>query len=119
MLTYLLKHLQGALKYQVQHFWEKMLHVEIYDQLSIEERTMIQTQLEMGIKPAAIANGLNLPASTFSREPKRNGWIRPKTRDGPGPHVATLNAGVSQSDEVRNEGWSSVSWCQANRQQPT
>ena len=26
-----------------------------YKQLSIEERTMIQTQLEMGIKPGAIA----------------------------------------------------------------
>ena len=26
---------------------------KIYKQLSIEERTMIQTQLEMGIKPAA------------------------------------------------------------------
>ena len=26
-----------------------------YEQLNIEERTMIQTQLEMGIKPAAIA----------------------------------------------------------------
>ena len=56
----------------------------IYDQLSLEERTMIQTQLEMGIKPAAIANGLNRPASTLSRELKRNGWIRPKTRGGPG-----------------------------------
>ena len=31
---------------------------KVYKQLSIEERTMIQTQLEMGIKPAAIAKGL-------------------------------------------------------------
>jgi hypothetical protein len=30
---------------------------KIYKQLNIEERTMIQTQLEMGIKPAAIALG--------------------------------------------------------------
>ena len=38
---------------------------KIYQQLSIEERMMIQTQLEMGIKPAAIVIvlGLNRPAS--------------------------------------------------------
>jgi len=28
---------------------------KIYEQLSIEERTMTQTQLELGIKPAEIA----------------------------------------------------------------
>ena len=33
-----------------------------YSQLSILERTMIQTQLEMGLKPAAIALGLNRSA---------------------------------------------------------
>ena len=54
----------------------------IYAQLSLEERTMIHTPLEMGLKPAAIANGLNRPASTLSRELTRNGWIRPKTRGG-------------------------------------
>jgi hypothetical protein len=37
---------------------------KIYKQLSIEERTMIQTQLEMGIKPAAIA--LLLRGSTLT-----------------------------------------------------
>ncbi len=31
---------------------------KIYEQLSIEERTMIQTQLEMGIKQSAIALGV-------------------------------------------------------------
>lgn len=31
---------------------------KIHKHLSIEERTMIQTQLEMGMKPAAIAFGL-------------------------------------------------------------
>jgi len=50
---------------------------KIYQQLSIEERTMIQTQLEMGLKPAAIATGLNRSASTLSRELRRNGWARP------------------------------------------
>ena len=57
---------------------------KIYKQLSIEERTMIQTQLEMGIKPAAIAAGLNRSPSTLSRELRRNGWVRPKGCRGPG-----------------------------------
>jgi len=62
---------------------------KIYQQLSIEERTMIQTQLEMGIRPAAIAMGLNRSASTLSRELRRNGWVRPPARRGPGrPAVA-------------------------------
>jgi len=62
---------------------------KIYQQLSIEERTMIQTQLEMGIKPAVIALGLNRSASTLSRELRRNGWSRPKARRYPGrPPVA-------------------------------
>ena len=62
---------------------------KIYEQLSIEERTMIQTQLEMGIKPAAIAFGLSRSASTISRELHRNSWVRPRTRRGPGrPPVA-------------------------------
>ena len=62
---------------------------KIYQQLSIEERTMIQTQLEMGIRPAAIALGLNRSASTLSRELRRNGWARPKARRYPGrPPVA-------------------------------
>ena len=47
-----------------------------YRQLSIDERTMIQTQLQMGIKPAVIAEGLNRSASTLSRELSRNGWVR-------------------------------------------
>jgi len=55
-----------------------------YQQLSIEERTMIQTQLEIGIKPAAIAKGLNRSASTVSRELHRNGWVRPKAHRDPG-----------------------------------
>ncbi len=36
---------------------------KVYRQLSIEERTMIQTQLQMGIKPAVIAQVLNRSAS--------------------------------------------------------
>jgi IS30 family transposase len=51
---------------------------KIYKQLSIEERTMIQTQLSMGIKPGQIALDLGRSAGTLSRELKRNGWVRPK-----------------------------------------
>ena len=50
-----------------------------YKQLSIEERTMIQTQLGLGMKPAAIAEGLNRSASTLSRELRRNRWTHAKT----------------------------------------
>ena len=61
----------------------------IYTQVSIEERTMIHTQLERGLTPAAIAMGLHRSASTLSRELRRNGWTRPTTRRGPGrPPVA-------------------------------
>ena len=49
-----------------------------YKQLSLEERTLIQTQLSMGFKPGRIAQGLGRSASTLSRELKRNGWVRPK-----------------------------------------
>jgi hypothetical protein len=60
-----------------------------YNQLSIEGRTMIQAQLQMGIKPAAIAVGLNRSASTLSRERSRNGWVRVPACCGPGcPRMA-------------------------------
>ena len=51
---------------------------KIYDQLSVEERTIIQTQLAMGMKPSAIARGLERSPSTLSRELRRNGWVSPK-----------------------------------------
>ena len=57
---------------------------KIYQQLSIEERTMIQTQLEMGVRPAVIALRLNRSASTLSRELHRNGWARAQTPRRPG-----------------------------------
>jgi len=56
----------------------------IYTQWSLQERTMIHTQLERGLTPAAIALGLNRSAATRSRELRRNGWTRPTTRRGPG-----------------------------------
>jgi transposase, IS30 family len=55
-----------------------------YTQLSIEERTMIQTQLSMGHKPGQIARELGRSAGTLSRELKRNDWSRPKRPRGVG-----------------------------------
>jgi IS30 family transposase len=60
-----------------------------YSQLSLEERTLIQTQLEMGITPGAIAKSINRSPSTVSRELKRNDWIRPKTPRCPGRPAVT------------------------------
>ncbi len=57
---------------------------KIYKQLSIEDRTMIQTQLQLGNNPASIALVLNRSTSTISRELKRNSWVCPKERLGPG-----------------------------------
>jgi len=54
-----------------------MLHGKRYVSGYMKSETMIQTQLEMGIKPAAIGLGLNRSASTLSRELSRNGWVRP------------------------------------------
>lgn len=60
-----------------------------YKQLNIEERTMIQMQLSMGMKPAMIAAGLGRSASTLSRELCRNGWTVRKAHRAPGrPSVA-------------------------------
>ena len=61
---------------------------KFYTQLSIEERTMIQTQLAMGMKAAAIAQGLGRCAATLSRELHRNGWVCPKAPRGPGRPAA-------------------------------
>lgn len=47
---------------------------KIYQQLSLAERTMIQTQLKIGIKSAVIPLGLGRSPSTISRELYRNGW---------------------------------------------
>lgn len=56
-----------------------------YKQITLEERTLIQTQLQQGFKPGAIAASLKRPRSCISRELARNGWkaapaIRPPGR---------------------------------------
>lgn len=45
-----------------------------YRQLSLEERVVLQAQLQMGLRPAAIAAGLGRARSTIAREMSRNGW---------------------------------------------
>ena len=45
-----------------------------YEQLSLEERALIQVQLSMSWRPAAIARGLQRARSTITREMARNGW---------------------------------------------
>ena len=45
-----------------------------YKQFSMEERCLVQAQLSMGWRPAAIAAGLQRARSTVTREMWRNGW---------------------------------------------
>ena len=70
----------GALKNHVQDYWYRTLSLISYSWLSPEEGAMFHTQLEMGIKPAEKAMGLNCPASTQSRDRRRNGGTRLTTR---------------------------------------
>ena len=45
-----------------------------YIHLNIQERALIETQLTLGMRPAAIAAGLMRARSTVTREIGRNGW---------------------------------------------
>jgi len=55
-----------------------------YSHLSLADRALLQTQLELRCSPAAIAAGLQRARSTITREMARNGW-RPATAPrGPG-----------------------------------
>ena len=49
-----------------------------YHHLTLDERTLIQTQLQQGFKPAAIAASLDRPRSCICRELARNGWKAPR-----------------------------------------
>ena len=62
-----------------------------YKHLSLQERVVVQTQLELGLSPGAIAAGLKRDRSSISRELRRNGWKpdpvvrgkgRPRKADG-------------------------------------
>ena len=75
---------------------------KIYQQLTLADRTMIQMQLEMGVKPSVIASVLNRSASTISRELRRNNWVRPKLPRGPGrPPIAGGNRAEGSEKRAR------------------
>ena len=44
-----------------------------YKHVTLDDRTLIQTQLQQGLKPAAIAAGMGRPRSCVTRELARNG----------------------------------------------
>ncbi|WP_263351028.1 IS30 family transposase [Acidicapsa acidisoli] len=48
-----------------------------YTHLAVQERALIETQLKLGMSPAAIAAGLMRAPSTVTREIRRNGWLAP------------------------------------------
>jgi IS30 family transposase len=48
-----------------------------YSHLDSQERALIETQLTLGMRPAAIAAGLMRARSTVTREIGRNGWMSP------------------------------------------
>lgn len=73
------------------------------EHLSFEERGLLQTQLELGWSPVAIAAGLRRARSTVTREIARNGWKpepghhRPATRRGFGCPARVAHKLVSGS----------------------
>jgi IS30 family transposase len=87
-----------------------------YKQLSLEERTLIQTQLSMGFKPARIARELDRSASTIYRELKRHGWARPTMprRRGRPPVAGGYRADAAHQQAIA----SSVKPRMARRLQP-
>ena len=54
--------------------------VEKYKQITLDDRALIQTQLQQGFKPAAIAATLGRPRSCITRELARNGWKAPSAK---------------------------------------
>ncbi len=48
-----------------------------YKHITLDGRTLIQTQLQQGFKPAEIAASLGHPRSCVTRELARNGWEAP------------------------------------------
>jgi IS30 family transposase len=60
-----------------------------YIHLELAERALIETQLRLGMRPAAIAVGLMRARSTVIREIRRNGWQSPpELAQGCRPRIA-------------------------------
>jgi IS30 family transposase len=55
-----------------------------YIHLELSERALIETQLRLGMRPAAIAVGLMRARSTVIREIRRNGWLAESEWSGRG-----------------------------------
>jgi transposase, IS30 family len=78
--------------------------MEKYKQLSMEERSLIQTQLTMGFNPSWVAGSLGRSVSTITRELHRNGWERPVVKRGRGrpPIAGKYRAVLAQARGTRN-----------------
>ena len=59
-----------------------------YSHLSFEERALLETQLRLGMRPAAIAAGLMRARSTVLREMRRNGWKADRVSGRGGKRIA-------------------------------
>ncbi|MDD5059254.1 MAG: helix-turn-helix domain-containing protein, partial [Sideroxydans sp.] len=59
-----------------------------YKHITLEDRTLIQTQLQQGFSPAEIAASLDRPRSCITRELARNGWKAPVEHPVGRPAVA-------------------------------
>ena len=96
-----------------------------YKHITLEDRTLIQTQLQQGFSPGAIALSMNRPNSCITRELSRNGWKadaeprpigRPAVAGGYSSSRATLRARrllvkprVERKLVVGNSLWKKVS----------
>lgn len=69
-----------------------------YKHITFDDRTLIQTQLQQGFKPGAIAVSLSRPRSCGKRELARNGWNAASARPVGRPIVA---GGYSSSMALR------------------
>jgi IS30 family transposase len=87
--------------------------MEKYKQLSMEERSLIQTQLTMGFKPSWIAESLGRSVSTVTRELHRNGWERPvvKRDRGRPPIAGKYRAVLAQTRATGNSAKPRVERC--------
>jgi IS30 family transposase len=74
-------------------FMKECCMAKKYNHITLEDRALIQTQLQQGFKPAAIAASLNRPRSCISRELARNGWKAPSANRSVGrPPIAGGNS---------------------------
>jgi hypothetical protein len=83
-----------------------------YNQLSIEDRSLIQTQLAIGFKPTWIAKVLGRSVSTITRELHRNCWTSGDIKCGQRELIADLMARfcASQRKVCSLIGLSRSSW---------